>query len=188
MVKNIKMFEHIVDPEMRIKVLKFVINRPLESFLIISFMYMLLNWFSYRSLSYSYFMLIIFNFIRQYDFYICDIIGRCFDFIVRNFMIERNKMVMAHFMKPGDIVDEMGNDAEGDETDSEVVRGRLSSDEEKATVLLADVEEVVEEENSEDNEEGIEGDEVGIEGDDETVAGGECGDAYLNLRKRQIRR
>ena len=117
MARNFKMFDHIVDPETRSKGWSFMRNRPLESFLISSFMYILWDWFSYRSLFGAYIGLMCFSFMQQYGNYIME---RTFDVFYKNVMDmmikERNKMVMAHFTKPEDIDD-------GNEEDDEASGG-----------------------------------------------------------------
>ena len=127
MARNFKMFDHIVDPETRSKGWSFMRNRPLESFLISSFMYILWDWFSYRSLFGAYIGLMCFSFMQQYGNYIME---RTFDVFYKNVMDmmikERNKMVMAHFTKPEDIDDgneeeEEDGDAGGEDGDAEDV-------------------------------------------------------------------
>ena len=117
MARNFKMFDHIVDPETRSKGWSFMRNRPLESFLLSSFIYMLWGWFSYRSLFGAYIGLMCFSFMQQYGNYVME---RTFDVFYKNVMDmiirERNKMVMAPFMKPEDIDD--GNDEDEGAEDS----------------------------------------------------------------------
>jgi len=98
-----RMFDHVVDPDVQFNIRQFIFNKPLETILISSFIFNLLNWFSYRSLFISYLVLILYCKI--------DVIkGIIFEYIFRNvteFMIhERNKMVMAPFMKERDIDDD----------------------------------------------------------------------------------
>ena len=125
MARNFKMFDHIVDPETRSKGWSFMRNRPLESFLISSFMYMLWGWFSYRSLFGAYIGLMCFSFMQQYGNYVME---RIFDVFYKNIMDmmirERNKMVMAHFTKPEDIDD--GNE-ENDKEASDGEEGNNAS-------------------------------------------------------------
>ena len=135
MARNFKMFDHIVNPETMSKGLSFMRYRPLESFLLSSFIYMLWYWFSYRSLFGAYIGLMCFSFVQQYSSYVMEKIFDVFYKNVMDMMIrERNKMVMAHFTKPADIDD--GNE----EVDEEEV------DEEEVDEEEVDEEEVDEEE------------------------------------------
>ena len=122
MARNFKMFDHIVDPETRSKGWSFMRNRPLESFLLSSFIYMLWGLFSYRSLFGAYIGLMCFSFMQQYGNYVME---RTFDVFYKNVMDmmirERNKMVMAPFMKPEDIDD--GNDEDSGAEDGEASGG-----------------------------------------------------------------
>lgn len=130
MARNFKMFDHIVDPETRSKGWSFMRNRPLESFLISSFMYILWDWFSYRSLFGAYIGLMCFSFMQQYGNYIME---RTFDVFYKNVMDmmirERNKMVMAHFTKPEDI-DDGNEDNDKEASDGEASDGEASDREE----------------------------------------------------------
>ena len=104
-----RMFDHVVDPDVQFNIRQFVFNKPLETILISSFIFNLLNWFSYRSLFISYLVLILYCKV--------DVIkGIIFEYIFRNvteFMIhERNKMVMAPFMKERDIDDDENEESD----------------------------------------------------------------------------
>ena len=139
MARNFKMFDHIVDPETRSKGWSFMRNRPLESFLISSFMYILWDWFSYRSLFGAYIGLMCFSFMQQYGNYIME---RTFDVFYKNVMDmmikERNNMVMAHFTKPEDIDDgneeddeASGGEDEGAEDDNNASGGEYDGGEDE---------------------------------------------------------
>ena len=139
MARNFKMFDHIVDPQTRSKGWSFMRNRPLESFLLSSFMYMLWDWFSYRSLFGAYIGLMCFCFMQQYGNYIME---RTFDVFYKNVMDmmikERNNMVMAHFTKPEDIDDgneeddeASGGEDEGAEDDNNASGGEYDGGEDE---------------------------------------------------------
>ena len=121
MARNFKMFDHIVNPETMSKGLSFMRYRPLESFLLSSFIYMLWYWFSYRSLFGAYIGLMCFSFVQQYSSYVMEKIFDVFYKNVMDMMIrERNKMVMAHFTKPADI-DDGNEEVDEEEVDEEEV-------------------------------------------------------------------
>jgi len=144
MARNFKMFDHIVNPETMSKGLSFMRYRPLESFLLSSFIYMLWYWFSYRSLFGAYIGLMCFSFVQQYSSYVMEKIFDVFYKNVMDMMIrERNKMVMAHFTKPADIDD--GNEAVDEEVVDEEVVDEEVVDEEAVDEEVVD-EEVVDEE------------------------------------------
>ena len=111
-----KMFNHLVDPDVQFNIRQFVFNKPLESLLISSFIFNLLNWFSYRSLFISYLVLTIYCFAMDYR-------ERVFEYFfttISEFMIqERNKIVMSPFMKERDIDDDVieGSDFNRDEVE-----------------------------------------------------------------------
>ena len=144
MARNFKMFDHIVNPETMSKGLSFMRYRPLESFLLSSFIYMLWYWFSYRSLFGAYIGLMCFSFVQQYSSYVMEKIFDVFYKNVMDMMIrERNKMVMAHFTKPADI-DDGNEEVDEEEVDEEEV------DEEEVDEEEVDEEEVDEEEVDEE--------------------------------------
>ena len=127
MARNFKMFDHIVNPETMSKGLSFMRYRPLESFLLSSFIYMLWYWFSYRSLFGAYIGLMCFSFVQQYSSYVMEKIFDVFYKNVMDMMIrERNKMVMAHFTKPADI-DDGNEEVDEEEVDEEEVQSSLGN-------------------------------------------------------------
>lgn len=140
MGRNFKMFDHLSDPEMRFRIKEFVFNKPLEAFLISSFIYLIFGWFSYRSLLGAYIGLICFSFVQQYKQYYMD---KVFDYVYKNvvtfIMAERNKMVMAPYMKAEDIDDGNEEDDEASEGDN-VAEGDGDGSEEKSQDIQNDSE------------------------------------------------
>ena len=130
MPRNFKMFDHIVDPETRSKSWSFMNSRPLETFLIISVLYMFTGLFSYRSLFQCYLALICFSFIQQYKDYLKD---KCFDVVYKNIMQiminERNKIVMSPFMRTPDIDDGNASEEEEHVSEERVSEEHVSEDE-----------------------------------------------------------
>ena len=99
MARTFKMFNHIVDPEMRTNCWRFSVQQPLKMFLMCSFAYMSVCLFSYRSLLHSYLGLIIYSFTRSYIGYIMEK-GLSLALIDLNkYIILKNNIVMAPFMK-----------------------------------------------------------------------------------------
>ena len=106
MARNFKMFDHVVAPETTYKGWSFVKSRPLESFLLLQFMYMLFSFFSYRALLHSYLSLIICCFIIHYSDYFMNIIfEKAFGVISEMLRQHSEKFIMAPFMKNPDIDD-----------------------------------------------------------------------------------
>ena len=104
MGRNFKMFDHVVAPETRYKGWSFVRSRPLESFLLLQFTYMLFSFFSYRALLHSYLSLIVCSFVIHYSDYFMNIIfEKAFRVISEMVRQHSEKMVMAPFMKNPDI-------------------------------------------------------------------------------------
>ena len=102
-------------------------------------MYILWDWFSYRSLFGAYIGLMCFSFMQQYGNYIME---RTFDVFYKNVMDmmikERNNMVMAHFTKPEDIDDgneeddeASGGEDEGAEDDNNASGGEYDGGEDE---------------------------------------------------------
>jgi len=182
MARNFKMFDHIVNPETMSKGLSFMRYRPLESFLLSSFIYMLWYWFSYRSLFGAYIGLMCFSFVQQYSSYVMEKIFDVFYKNVMDMMIrERNKMVMAHFTKPADIDD--GNEAVDEEVVDEEVVDEEVVDEEAVDEEVVD-EEVVDEEVVDEeavDEEEVDEEEVDEEEVDEEVVQSSLGNPFDNL-------
>ena len=115
MARNFKMFDHVVAPETRNKGLSFIYSRPLESFLSFQFVYMLFNFFSYRSLLHSYLSLIICCFVIKYSDYFMNIIfEKVFGLVSEMVRQHSEKFVMAPFMKNPDINDGRGEDVAED--------------------------------------------------------------------------
>ena len=181
MGRNFKMFDHIVDPETRSKGLKFMGARPLETFLFISFAYMLIRFFSYISLVHAYMALIIYCYFLKYGNYYMDrIYDRAFNEFTNFMKREQERIILAPFMKPPDILD--GNDLVEKEDSGEDVGEDVAED----------VGEDLGEDSAEDVVEGAEEEEetdaVDMQKDmDEMVQKTEH-DSYLELRKRHVPR
>ena len=178
MGRNFKMFDHIVDPDTRFRARKFMEARPLETFLFISFAYMLIRFFSYISLVHSYMALIIYCYFLKYGNYYMDwVYERAFAEMTKLMKREHERIILAPFMKPPDIRD--GNDLV-DEEDSGEDSGEDAAEEDSAEDSAQDVVEGAEEENDTDA--------VDIQKDmDEMVQKTES-DSYLELRQRHVPR
>ena len=169
------MFYHIVDPYTRFRARKFMEARPLETFLFISFAYMLIRFFSYSSLLHAYMALIIYCYFLKYGNYYMDwVYERAFAEMTKLMKREHERIILAPFMKPPDIRD--GNDLVEKE-DS----GEDAAAEDSAEDTAEDVAQGAEEEEDEK-------DAVDMQKDmDEMVEKTES-DSYLELRKRHVPR
>ena len=170
MARNFKMFNHIVDPPTRFRLQRFITNKPLESFLIVSFIYMSLCLFSWRSLFICYLALVIFTFVQQYsDYYLEQIFQLFYENVFANFIkMERDRFVMAPYMKVGEISenDEPKEDELKEEMEEEINEDEINEDE------------INEEENKKVSNV-LSGEDNGVaSGEDNSVAGGEDGEHY----------
>ena len=184
------MFDHIVDPDTRFRARKFMEARPLETFLFISFAYMLIRFFSYSSLVHAYMALIIYCYFLKYGNYYMDwVYERAFAEMTKLMKREHERIILAPFMKPPDIRD--GNDLVEKEDSAEDAREEaVAEDGESEDVTEEDVteEDVTEEDVAEGAEEEDETDAVDMQKDmDEMIQQTEK-DSYLELRKRHVPR
>ena len=170
MGRNFKMFDHIVDPDTRFRARKFMEARPLETFLFISFAYMLIRFFSYSSLLHAYMALIIYCYFLKYgNYYMDKIYDRAFAEITKLMKREQERIILAPFMKPPDILDgndlvekdDSGEDAAEDSTEDVVEGAEEEKDDTDAVDMQKDMDEMVQKTES---------------------------DSYLELRQRHVPR
>ena len=174
MGRNFKMFDHIIEPETRSKAQKFMRTRPLESFLVISFAYMLIRFFSYSSLLHAYMALIIYCYFLKYgNYYMDKIYNRAFKEMTKFIKREQDRIILSPFMKPPDIHD--SNDLEEKEDSGEDVGEDVRED------SVEDVGEGAEEEHDDT-------DAVDMQKDMDDMVQKTENDSYLELRKRHVPR
>ena len=119
--RGLKMFNHLVDPEMNFKIKTFIRECPLESFIIVSFLYMLVRWFCYRALLHCYLGLITFSFGLQYgDYFASKIFVMVFNEMKQILERQHQGVVMAPFTNTPDINDGKSEDDSEDDKNEEV--------------------------------------------------------------------